>query len=114
MDMLTPTEQLFKVFADKNRMRILLLLARRKMCVCELAQILGVTQPSVSRHLKRMKQAGLIGTEKDGFWTNYFLRKSSKAGEDVLGCIRHLLRNDAVIKADAGRAKTVDRTGCCI
>ena len=72
------TTETFKTFADKNRLRILNLLQQRKMCVCELAFVLQVTQPSISRHLKRMKESGLIGDEQDGFWTNYFLMKILK------------------------------------
>ena len=64
--------RVFKVFSDKNRLRIISLLSNRKMCVCELAFVLGVTQPSISRHLKKMKKAGIVQDEKDGFWTNYF------------------------------------------
>ena len=49
---------LFKVLSDNNRIRIINLLERRPLCVCEIAHILGVTQPSISRHLRKMKSAG--------------------------------------------------------
>lgn len=106
-------EQVLKVLADKNRMRILKLLERRKMCVCELAFVLQVTQPSISRHLKRMKESGLIGDEQDGFWTNYFLQENPKAGGDIISCIKSFLKDDEVIKADRGRLKKADRTKLC-
>lgn len=83
------------------------------MCVCELAYILGVTQPSVSRHLKKMKEVGLIGDEQDGFWTNYYLRKGNKSQEDVLYCIKALLKGDKVVKADTDKLKKIDRTKLC-
>ncbi|OFZ71231.1 MAG: hypothetical protein A2451_14015, partial [Bdellovibrionales bacterium RIFOXYC2_FULL_39_8] len=47
----------------------------KKLCVCELAELLDITQPSVSKHLKKLKEAGLISSEQDGFWTNYYLSK---------------------------------------
>jgi ArsR family transcriptional regulator, arsenate/arsenite/antimonite-responsive transcriptional repressor len=50
-------EGLFKALADKNRIRILKLLESRKCCVCELADLLGITQPSISRHLKKLKKS---------------------------------------------------------
>ena len=59
-------EQILKVLADKNRMRIIKLLEQRKMCVCELTFILGIKQPSVSRHLKKLRESGLIQEEKNG------------------------------------------------
>ncbi|MCB9757019.1 MAG: metalloregulator ArsR/SmtB family transcription factor [Candidatus Omnitrophica bacterium] len=110
--MLTTTEKLFKIFADKNRLRILNLLLQRKMCVCELAFVLQVTQPSISRHLKRIKETGLIADEQDGFWTNYFLIKNSKAGV-ILKSVKSFLKNDKVIKADLERLKKAERTKLC-
>ena len=111
--MLESTEKLFKIFADKNRLRILKLLEQRKMCVCELAEILGVTQPSISRHLKKMKESGLIGDEQDGFWTNYFLIKGTKEKESVMCCIQSLLKGDKIIQDDLKQLKKVDRTKIC-
>ena len=111
--MLEITEKLFKIFADRNRLRIFKLLEQRKMCVCEIASILGVTQPSVSRHLKRMKEVGLVADEQDGFWSNYFLCKSSKAQESVLCCIKFLLKGDKDIQSDLKKLKKVDRTKLC-
>jgi len=111
--MIDTTHKLLKVFADKNRLRILKLLENRKMCVCELAFVLGVTQPSISRHLKKMKEVGLTGDEQDGFWTNYYLCKGNKAQEDVLCCIKTLLKGDKIVEADANKLKKIDRTRLC-
>ncbi|MCR4337294.1 MAG: metalloregulator ArsR/SmtB family transcription factor [Candidatus Omnitrophica bacterium] len=111
--MLNTTEKFFKIFADKNRLRILKLLQQRKMCVCELAFVLQVTQPSISRHLRKMKESGLVGDEQDGFWTNYFLKENSKAGAGIIQWIKFFLKNDKVIRADMDRLKKVDRTKLC-
>lgn len=111
--MIETTQKLFKIFSDRNRLRIFKLLERRKLCVCELAHVLGVTQPSVSRHLKKMKEAGLIGTEQDGFWTNYFLRKGGKAHENVLRCVKSLLKDDTTVKSDLRKLDKIDRTKLC-
>jgi len=111
--MLDSTEKLFKIFADKNRLRILKLLEKRKVCVCELAYVLGVTQPSISRHLKKMKESGLIGDEQDGFWTNYYLIKGRQEKESVMCCIKSLLKGDKIIKGDFERLKKADRTKLC-
>ena len=111
--MIDTTQKLFKIFADKNRLRIFKLLEQRKMCVCELAYVLEVTQPSISRHLKKMKDVGLIDTEQDGFWTNYFLRKGNKSHESVLCCVKSLLKDDAVIKNDFKKMKRIDRSKLC-
>ena len=111
--MIETSEKLFKVFADKNRLRIFKLLERRKACVCELAFVLGVTQPSVSRHLKRMKEAGLIEAEQAGFWTNYILKKGNPSQQSVMCCISSLLKDEDLVKADAKKLKTLDRRNLC-
>lgn len=111
--MLNTLQKLLKIFSDKNRLRIFKLLEYRKVCVCELASILGVTQPSVSRHLRLMKEAALIETEQDGFWTNYYLKKGNPMQQRVVSCISLLLRNDPVIKTDLNKLKTIDRTKLC-
>jgi ArsR family transcriptional regulator, arsenate/arsenite/antimonite-responsive transcriptional repressor len=104
---------IFKCFADKNRVRILKLLQKRKMCVCELAFILGVTQPSISRHLKKMKKAGLIESEQEGFWTNYSLSEKDKCAVAFMRSIKVWLNDDAVIKADLQKAKKANRQKLC-
>jgi ArsR family transcriptional regulator len=58
--------KVFKAVADPNRIRILKMLQQKKMCVCELSAVLGITQPSVSRHLSMMRDAGLVRDERDG------------------------------------------------
>ncbi len=105
--------KIFKVLSDTNRLRIIGLLLNRKMCVCELAFVLGVTQPSVSRHLKLMKGAGLVSDEKDCFWTNYFIDcKDPKAGM-ILKYIKGELKNNRTTVVDLKRLKKVDRKNIC-
>ena len=111
--MISRIEKILKIFADKNRIRIINLLGQRKMCVCELAHILGVTQPSVSRHLKKMKEAGLIEDEQDGFWTNYFLCQDSPWTADLLDYIRRWLKEDAVLSRDQRQAVGIRRDKVC-
>ena len=105
--------QFLKMMSDKNRIRIVVLLEQRPMCVCELAYILGVTQPSVSRHLKKMKTVNLIGDVKDGLWTNYFLIKDSDFFKKIRPCLKYWLRDEPIVKADLEKMKTVERTKIC-
>lgn len=106
-------EYLFKSLADKNRLRILGLLSKRKMCVCELAYALGVTQPSISRHLKRMKKVGLIQDEQDGFWTNYFIKCEGGKAKIIMECLRKWLKVDKTTVSDYKKLSEVDRTKLC-
>ena len=65
--------QVLKAVADKNRLRIIKMLEKKKMCVCELAAVLEITQPSVSKHLKILNNAGIIKDERNSQWVDYSL-----------------------------------------
>ena len=104
----------FKVLADKNRLRILKLLEKKKFCVCELAAVLGITQPSTSRHLKKLKASGLISDEQEGFWTNYFINYSRNSyGKALLKLVRGWLKEDSLIKCDLVKAGKISRAKLC-
>jgi ArsR family transcriptional regulator len=62
---------LFKTLSDPTRLRLLNLLACGETCVCELTDTLRVVQPKVSRHLARLKRAGLVDARRDGKWMHY-------------------------------------------
>jgi len=107
-------ERTLKALADKNRLRIIGLLSRRKLCVCELAEVLKITQPSVSKHLKKLKQAGIVESEQDGFWTNYFLSINRKTcSVAVMNLIEQLLASEAQLKADLREVHKTDRKKLC-
>lgn len=106
-------EYILKACADKNRIRILKLLERQKMCVCELAFVLGITQPSVSRHLKKLKKAGLIEIEQDSFWTNYFIKPRNPYAKTILSLMQKWLNEDDIVRRDLIKVKKADRTKLC-
>lgn len=58
--------ELFKVFGDYTRIRILYVLFEEEVCVCDLAEALHMTQPAISHQLKILKQAKLVGSRRDG------------------------------------------------
>ncbi len=69
------TASLFKALADPTRVKIVNLLAtsERPICVCELTPVLGLAQPTVSHHLKKLTDAGLLDREQRGLWAYYSL-----------------------------------------
>ena len=69
------TAQVFKALSDPARVRIVNLLARKPeaVCVCELTPVVGLSQPTVSHHLKKLVQAGLLQREQRGVWAYYTL-----------------------------------------
>ena len=58
--------ELFKVFGDSTRIRILFVLFECEVCVCDLAQALNMTQSAVSHHLKILKQNKLVKNRREG------------------------------------------------
>jgi ArsR family transcriptional regulator, arsenate/arsenite/antimonite-responsive transcriptional repressor len=70
-------EKLFKALADRNRLRILNVLLQAEgeaVCVCEFQPTLGISQPTVSHHLKQLVEAGLLEREKRGTFAFYRLK----------------------------------------
>jgi ArsR family transcriptional regulator len=63
----------YRALADDTRMRILIRLAGREVCVCDLVDELGVAQPLLSFHLRVLRQAGLVRAERRGRWSFYRL-----------------------------------------
>ena len=72
-DTLTRLSDLFKVFGDGTRIRILYALFEEEVCGCDLAQLLGMTQSAVSHQLRVLKQARLIRSRREGKTVFYAL-----------------------------------------
>lgn len=62
---------IFGLLADHNRLRIINLLLQQKLCVCEIEKVLSATQSNVSRHLNRLRMAGVLSSEKKSQWIYY-------------------------------------------
>ena len=103
----------FKAVGDMKRLRILKLLEDRRLCVCELAFVLGVSQPAVSRHLKRLISAGFVDGEQDGYWTNYFLNPKNEYAKVLVANLRGWIGDDEVVKGDLVKVKKADRKKLC-
>lgn len=68
---------LAKILSDINRVKIMLLMKREKqLCVCEICDTLELSQPLVSRHLKQMREVGIVQTKQSGRWIIYSLREN--------------------------------------
>ncbi len=68
----------FKALSDPTRLRILMLLLQRKLCVCELVFILKMEQSRISHQLRVLREAGLVEDIRDGKWINYQIPKKTK------------------------------------
>lgn len=91
--------KVMKALSDPNRVKVLKMLQHKPMCVCEIQAALGIAQPTVSKHLKGLEEAGLVRCEKDGLWANYNLTDGafSPYVASLLGNLRHWLDQDPEI-----------------
>ena len=107
--------RVMKALSDPNRVKIIKMLQQRVMCVCEVKEALGLAQPTVSRHLKVLEGAGLVGYKKDGLWVNYHLADgdNSPYASNLLGNLRHWLQDDPEIEELVERLPTIDREEVC-
>ncbi|PPA93824.1 ArsR/SmtB family transcription factor [Brevibacillus laterosporus] len=64
-----------KALGDPTRLKIIALLNQRDCCVCELVPIFGISQPSISRHMSRLKNENLVNETRKGQWVFYSLNR---------------------------------------
>lgn len=69
---------LLKLLADKTRLTMLKLIEQEACCVCEFVEIFQVSQPSVSQHLRKLKDLGLVEEERKGQWIFYSINKNNE------------------------------------
>lgn len=72
-EMIIALSRMFSAFAEPNRLKILLGVLERELCVCELGELLEMSAPAVSHHLRRLKDLGLIKTRRRGKLVYYSL-----------------------------------------
>ncbi len=74
-----PFIRVMKALSDPNRVRILKLLGKKELCVCELQDLVGLAQSTVSKHMKLLEEAGLVDFRKDGSWIIYRLTSGEES-----------------------------------
>ena len=66
-----------KALADENRLRVLAFIQKYKeVCVCEVSESLGYSQPLSSKYLKQLREAAIIESKKEGKWSIFFIKES--------------------------------------
>ena len=110
-----PFIKVMKALSDPNRVKIIKMLQQRVMCVCELRAALNIAQPTVSKHLKLLEEAGLVESDKDGLWVNYQLTNgnSSPYAATILGNLRHWLNDEPQIMDLVKKLPSIRREDVC-
>lgn len=106
-----------QALADGTRWRIVRLVFDEPMCVCELADILGMPQSSVSTHIQIIRKSGMLENERRGKWIYYRLaRKYRPLLQTVAGLFGISPEGERLLKSDAERASgrmAVREQSCC-
>jgi len=102
---------MFRAFADPTRLRILHLLTRGELCVCEIVGTLDIPQPTASRHLAYLRRAGLVASRQEGHWQHYRLTPPRNAfHKKLLECLGCCLAEVPQLARDL---KKLGREACC-
>ena len=104
---------MFRAFADETRLRILHLLTKGELCVCDIMSVVQAPQPKISRHLGYLKRAGLVTFRRDGRWKHYSL--TSPSGEfqkRLISCVGGCLDEAPTLQRDARKLASIKRAKC--
>ena len=107
--------KVMKALSDPNRVKMIKLLQRRVLCVCEIQDALGLAQSTASKHLKILEEAGLITFSKERLWVNYRLTDGAKNPyvASLLGNLRHWLEEDEEVQRMTARLPEIKRETIC-
>lgn len=110
--------RLLKLLSDLGRLRILMVLTKKELCVCQIMGVLGISQPLVSRNLTLLNDAGFLDERKDGKLVFYSLRKGLPASHGrLVGLLKDLLKSDKIFLSDLKSLRDCEefqkKTGKC-
>jgi ArsR family transcriptional regulator, arsenate/arsenite/antimonite-responsive transcriptional repressor len=101
---------LFAALSDSTRLRLLNLMDGREVCVCYFVEILGQSQPKISRHLAYLRRAGVVAARREGKWMHYRIVVPGDSGAArILGETLGVLRGDKAMRTDLVRLNR----SCC-
>lgn len=93
--------------SDPNRLRMLLALEGRSLCVCQLTELLALAPSTVSKHLTLLKQAGLVKEKKQGRWVFHEWCPGDCPCRPVLDWVRERLADDPQVVQDRARLEQI-------
>jgi ArsR family transcriptional regulator, arsenate/arsenite/antimonite-responsive transcriptional repressor len=105
--------KLLKVLSDESRLRVLNLIQERECCVCEVMQVMNLSQSKASRILTALYDTGLLKLRREGRWALYSIDSDPTKDyvNEILSGIRRSLANNQAALADIERLKTAERIG---
>ena len=115
MNILKNMTKVLKALADENMIKILHLLNEKKdLCVCEIREVIGLSQPTISSHLKLLENSGLVTYRKDGKWVNYSINPVlDKRISQILNNVFSVIEFDEIVKKDRITVHEINRKNLC-
>lgn len=103
--------KVMKALSDPGRVKAIKMLQCKDMCVCELQNLLGLAQPTISKHLKVLEEAGLVESRKNKAWVDYRLATGEESvyAATLLAHLQEWLADDPGIRKLLAKAPLVDR-----
>jgi len=92
--------EFFKALSDETRLRIMALLFQKEMCVCEICDVIGQSQPKISRHLAKLRDADLVRDERQGQWVFYYLNIDDKTASEIMSAIIRSIEKHPILSED--------------
>jgi ArsR family transcriptional regulator, arsenate/arsenite/antimonite-responsive transcriptional repressor len=91
------TATVLKLLGDKTRLTIMAILNIRECCVCEFQEVFDMSQPSISQHLRKLKDVGMVKEERRGQWIYYSLNQESELYGLIEDILEHVpVQNDKI------------------
>ena len=105
----------FKALSDPNRIRIIKMLGERELCMCEIREILGLSNSTVSKHLSILRDAKLLLDSKEGKWVNFQLNNKAeqKFVRSLITLIKCSFEDDEAVQKDRKKLDHVNRIKIC-
>lgn len=97
--------EMCKIFSEKTRLRILLLLLSGPLCVCEISGVMDLSQPKISRSLGKLKDVGLITDQRKERFVYYQIRQDNIRLISILNHIANELKDDEEYQRDMQRRR---------
>lgn len=82
--------QVLKLLGDQTRLTIMGLLKNNECCVCEFVEILDMSQPAISQHLRKLRDAGLVKEQRKGHWMFYSLNQEDDSFSLISEVLEHI------------------------
>ncbi len=96
-----------KALSDQNRIRVLMALRKRELCVCQIIELLGLAPSTVSKHMSILRHARLVESRKEGIWMHYSLpgKPGPEARKAIAWIEESLQENERILEDEKALSK---------